>query len=279
MATGITARDKKLLYMLGIIVIVSLFYIIGIRPLNRKITKLEDRIEDAQVEHDTIKMKLYQLDMITDFKENAETMADKLSSRYYGMMVSADVDKLITNKALGYGLKINNLSIQTGKEPVNVLAYTNSEAFATQQRIIEAQESSVDTDTESEASDASKDTSSKADDGMVDIDVLASINQESGIYEVTDTKPADVYSTSMILDVYGPHDKAQALLDDIIKDKALRVTSYQWTDMTTLPYEYVNGELVPIEQESSNRLVINFDLYMYDGSDFKAMAKQEQEGK
>ena len=62
MTTGITARDKKLLYMLGIIVIVSLFYIIGIRPLNRKIAKLDDQIDDAQVEHDTIKMKLYQLD-------------------------------------------------------------------------------------------------------------------------------------------------------------------------------------------------------------------------
>ena len=41
MTTGITARDKKLLYMLGIIVIVALFYIIGIRPLNRKITAID----------------------------------------------------------------------------------------------------------------------------------------------------------------------------------------------------------------------------------------------
>lgn len=276
MATGITARDKKLLYMLGIIVIVSLFYIIGIRPLNRKIAKLEDKIDDAQVEHDTIKMKLYQLDMITDFKESAETMADKLSSRYYDRMVPADVDKLITNKALGYGLKVNNLSIQTGKEPANVLAYANSEAFAAQQRAMESAESSADSQADSEASE---DTASSVSDDMVDIDVLASINQESGIYEVTDTTSAEVYNTSMILDVYGLHDKAQALLDDIINDKALRVTSYQWTDMTTLPYQYVNGELVQVEQESGNRLVINFDLYMYDGSDFKAMAKQDQEGK
>ncbi|MBR1599293.1 MAG: type II secretion system protein M [Lachnospiraceae bacterium] len=276
MATGITARDKKLLYMLGIIVIVSLFYIIGIRPLNRRITKLEDKIDDAQVEHDTIKMKLYQLDMITDFKESAEAMADKLSSRYYDSMVPADVDKLITNKALGYGLKINNLGIQTGKEPANVLAYVNSEAFAAQQRAIEAAESSADSVADSEASE---DAASSVSDDMVDIDVLASINQESGIYEVADTTSAEVYITSMVLDVYGPHDKAQSLLDDIINDKALRVTSYQWTDMTTLPYQYVNGELVQVEQESGNRLVINFDLYMYDGSDFKAMAKQDQEGK
>ena len=83
----------------------------------------------------------------------------------------------------------------------------------------------------------------------------------------------------MTLDVYGAHDKAQALLDELIKNPALRVTSFQWTDTTSLPYQYIDGELVQLEQENGNRLVINFDLYMYDGTDFKAMALQDQEGK
>ena len=223
-------------------------------------------------------MKLYQLDMINNFKDNAESMAKDLSSRYYEMMVSADVDKLITNKALGYGLKVNNLSIQSGKEPAAVLAYTNSEAFANEQAYVEANEN-AGAASEEEEDENSSDDSSKTDENMVDIDVLASINQESGIYNVVDTTSAEVYITSMVLDVYGSHDKAQALLDDIINNKALRVTSYQWTDVTTLPYQYINGEFVQTEQENGNRLVICFDFYMYDGSKFKAMAEEEQEGK
>ena len=58
MTTGITARDKKLLYMLGLIVIAALFFIIGIRPLNRKISKIDEKLDDAQVLHDSIKMKI-----------------------------------------------------------------------------------------------------------------------------------------------------------------------------------------------------------------------------
>ncbi len=281
MTTAITARDKKLLYMLGIIVIVALFYIIGIRPINRKITAINKDIDDEQVVYDTIKMKLYQLDLIEDFKVNAENMVEEMSSRYYEMMSSAEADKFITNKALSYNLKVNNLSIQTGKEPVSVLAYSNSEAWKLQEQAIEAAEMDTellsDDDIYSEKTDKDNAADKSINDNMVDIDQLASINLEGGIYNVSNTLPADVYATTMVIDVYGARDKTQAFLDDLIKNPALRVTSYQWTDMTTLPYQYVDGELVQIEQESGNRLVINVDLYMYDGTDFKKLAESEED--
>ncbi len=288
MTTGITARDKKLLYMLGLIVIAALFFIIGIRPLNRKISAIEEKVDDAQVLHDSIKMKLYQLGMIEEFKESAEKMAKELSSRYYERQVAADVDKLVTNKALGYGLKVNNLSIQSSKEPVALLAYANSEAWALKERAMEAaanaeaeeKDSSTDkkSDKEDKKSDkkdkdSSEDDSKKASEGMVDIETIASINNEEGIYNVEDTTGADVYATTLMLDVYGPHDKAQAMLDEIIANKSFRVLSYQWSESTEFPYEYVDGELVQVVQENSDRLIINFDMYMYDGSAFKALTE------
>ena len=288
MTTGITARDKKLLYMLGLIVIAALFFIIGIRPLNRKISAIEEKVDDAQVLHDSIKMKLYQLGMIEEFKESAEKMTKELSSRYYERQVAADVDKLVTNKALGYGLKVNNLSIQSSKEPVALLAYANSEAWALKERAMEAaanaeaeeKDSSTDkkSDKEDKKSDkkdkdSSEDDSKKASEGMVDIETIASINNEEGIYNVEDTTGADVYATTLMLDVYGPHDKAQAMLDEIIANKSFRVLSYQWSESTEFPYEYVDGELVQVVQENSDRLIINFDMYMYDGSAFKALTE------
>ena len=288
MTTGITARDKKLLYMLGLIVIAALFFIIGIRPLNRKISAIEEKVDDAQVLHDSIKMKLYQLGMIEEFKESAEKMAKELSSRYYERQVAADVDKLVTNKALGYGLKVNNLSIQSSKEPVALLAYANSEAWALKEGAMEAaanaeaeeKDSSTDkkSDKEDKKSDkkdkdSSEDDSKKASEGMVDIETIASINNEEGIYNVEDTTGADVYATTLMLDVYGPHDKAQAMLDEIIANKSFRVLSYQWSESTEFPYEYVDGELVQVVQENSDRLIINFDMYMYDGSAFKALTE------
>ncbi len=288
MTTGITARDKKLLYMLGLIVIAALFFIIGIRPLNRKISAIEEKVDDAQVLHDSIKMKLYQLGMIEEFKESAEKMTKELSSRYYERQVAADVDKLITNKALGYGLKVNNLSIQSSKEPVALLAYANSEAWSLKERAMEtaanAEAEEEDSSTEKKSDkedkksdkkdkDSSEDDSKKASEGMVDIETIASINNEEGIYNVEDTTGADVYATTLMLDVYGPHDKAQAMLDEIIANKSFRVLSYQWSESTEFPYEYVDGELVQVVQENSDRLIINFDMYMYDGSAFKALTE------
>lgn len=286
MSTGITARDKKLLYMLGLIVIAALFFIIGIRPLNRKITALDERIDDAQVLHDSIKMKIFQLDMIEEFKENSEKMTEELSSRYYERKVAADVDKLITYKALDYGLKVNNLSIQSPKEPVTLLAYVNSEAFAAKERAAEAalyleeaeaeSENSSDNNSEDTLDDSTGNaTESSSNNGMVDIETLASINNEDGMYRIEDTTGADVYAASLMLDVYGNHDKVQALLDEIITNKAFRVTSYQWTDMTSLPYEYIDGELVEVAQESGNRLIVFFEMYMYDGSEFKKLTSGE----
>lgn len=294
MATGITARDKKLLYMLGLIVIAALFFIIGIRPLNRKINSIEEKIDDAQVLHDSIKMKIMQLDMIEEFKSNAEKMTDELSSRYYERQMAADVDRLVTNKALGYGLKVNNFSIQSPKDPVALLAYVNSEAWAAKQKAIEAaqyvldEEEAADEDTAANAKsdkndkDKGEDTedssTTKASDGMVDIEALASINNEEGMYNIEDTTGADVYAASLMLDVYGSHDKVKALLDEIVDNKAFRVTSYEWTDLDSLPYEYVNGELVKIAEESGNRLIVNFDMYMYDGSAFKELLEGNAEG-
>lgn len=291
MATGITARDKKLLYMLGLIVIAALFFIIGIRPLNRKINSIEEKIDDAQVLHDSIKMKIMQLDMIEEFKSNAEKMTDELSSRYYERQMAADVDRLVTNKALGYGLKVNNFSIQSPKDPVALLAYVNSEAWAAKQKAIEAaqyvldEEEAADEDTAAnDKSDKDKDenaedsSTTKASDGMVDIEALASINNEEGMYNIEDTTGADVYAASLMLDVYGSHDKVKALLDEIVDNKAFRVTSYEWTDLDSLPYEYVNGELVKIAEESGNRLIVNFDMYMYDGSAFKELLEGNAEG-
>ena len=285
MTTGITARDKKLLYMLGIIVIAALFFIIGIRPTNRKIKTIDKEIDDAQVIHDTIKMKMFQLGTIQAFKNNAEDKAVELSSRYYDMMVPAEVDKLITNKALSYGLKVNNLNIKSSNEPVSLLAYTNSEAYALHQKAMEDAillQNTTGASSTSESSTTGVDSSNgdsavSSDDGMVDIEVLASINSDSGVYSVEDTTSADVYVTSMVLDVYGSRDKAQALLDDIIKNQSLRVTSYEWTQMTTLPYQYVDGQLVPVAQENGDRLIISFDMYMYSGAEFKKMVEEDSE--
>jgi type II secretory pathway component PulM len=138
MTTQITSRDKKLLYILGIIVIVAMFYILGIRPLNKKIDKTSVKLDDAQITHDTIEAKLYHLEIIKSFEEKAMTMAEELSSRYYEKMPSSDVDKLITNKALGHGLKVINLGIRTGKEPVVYNPYVNSEEMTKQIEAAEA---------------------------------------------------------------------------------------------------------------------------------------------
>ncbi len=268
MATGITARDKKLLYMLGIIVIASLFFIIGIRPMNRKIKKLDEEVESAQLQHDSIKMKLYQVDMIKEFSQNAEKLSSELSRRYLPTQPSAEIDRMITGKALGYGLKVNNLAIRLNPSPVVMNPYVNSEAWKKRQWVLEAMQYSESLEEDGEPS---------ASEGMIDIDALASINQDDGMYQAADTSQAGVYMASMMLDVYGAYDKDQALLDELMKHSSMRVTSYRWENTTSLPFEYVDGKLVETQAQGGRRLVINFDLYMFDASTFETQEETTEE--
>ncbi|MCR5702070.1 MAG: type II secretion system protein M [Lachnospiraceae bacterium] len=276
MTSGITARDKKLLYGLGIIVIIALFYIIGIRPINRKIKTLNTNIEDAQVIHDSIKMKIYHLDMIKEFETTAKKKVDELSSRYYETMVPADVDKMITSKALGRGLKVVNLSIRRGDSPAILSAYVNSQVWQEHQKVLEqsVSDATIDNTTTTESQTTTSATTENATattEALLNIETLASINDDTGMYKLEDTSSSGVYATSLVLDVYGDKDKAQLLLDELINDKSINVTAYEWSDMTTLPYQYVNGELVKTEDGVGARLVVSFDMFMYDGSDYEEL--------
>lgn len=98
------------------------------------------------------------------------------------------------------------------------------------------------------------------------------------MYTVADTSQAGVYMASLMLDVYGSADKDQALLDELMQHPSMRVTSYRWENATALPFEYVNGVLVETQAEASKRLVINFDLYMYDGSAYEQTTEAQEEG-
>ena len=262
--SSITERDKKLLYGLGIIVIVALFYVIGIRPLNQKINKLEDKIDSAQVEHDGIKMKIFQLETLKEFESDALAMNNELSSRYYSVMVPAEIDRMLTGKALGYGLKVNNLLIQKANDNVQLLPYTHSDEWTKYQQSI------ADGTSEESASD-----SSLEGEVEVNLDAMAALNNEYGMYYVSNTSYSDVYATKVTLDVYGNREKAQELLDELINDKAMRITYYEWGNMSSLPVQYVNGELVAINVDNPGRLVINIEFYMYDGTEFNAMMEEK----
>ena len=282
MTTEITARDKKLLYGLGIIVIVALFYIIGIRPLDRKIKKTKTQKAVTQVEFDTAKMKLFQLDTLTEFEENAIQKTNELSARYYKPMVSAEVDRMFTKKALGYGLKVNNLYIKSGSNPVALLAYSYSQAFKDHtdaMEYLQAKEVAT-TEATTEASTekgAEVTTTPTTDSSLVDVETLGAINSEFGMHTVSDTTPADVYATRVTLDVYGDKEKAQSLLDELIKDKSLKVYAYVWSDYNAAPVRYENGELVAVNGANYKKLIIDFDMYMYNSERFdKLKASDEQ---
>ena len=254
----ITERDKKILYVLGMILLVTLFFVIGIRPLNRRINTLDKQIDAAVELHDTIKMKLFQLDMLEEFRHTGEEMIRDLSEDYYGAMLPAETGRLITDLALSYDLRVNNLRIDAGKEPVNLLAYVHSKAFEAQKQAL------LESKTASSGATAGS-------DGLVDVEELASIRNDYGIYQVTDTTSSEVYATTIDLDVVGDEQQEKALLDELITNRSMRVISYKWAEMTGLPYQYVDGELTRIGGENSRRLIVRFDLYMYDGTAFETL--------
>ncbi|MCR4717931.1 MAG: type II secretion system protein M, partial [Lachnospiraceae bacterium] len=134
MNTNITERDKKLLYGLGIIVIVALFFIIAIRPLSKSINAKQEKIEEEQITHDVMQTKIQYNSVVQAYVETMTKNVEEKSKRYYKVMDSSAVDRIFTNYALDHSLVVSNLSISMPEETVLFGPYPYSESYKLQEQ-------------------------------------------------------------------------------------------------------------------------------------------------
>ena len=121
MEATLTARDKKLLYILGFIVIAFVFGWILMRPVIRSIITTNEEIASAQAlkqQNENKSLGLMSAQILMDkFEEDLETATEE----YYAPMDSSEIDKMFTMYVLGFGLRAKDLALEE-------MPYKHSEA-------------------------------------------------------------------------------------------------------------------------------------------------------
>ncbi len=250
MNSTMTERDKKLLYMLGFIIIIFFFIIAFIRPLLRAINKNNEAIAEAQVVHDEIELKMERLPVLEAYKEKVSKKVDGYAKRYYEVMDSTKIDELLTGYVLGHGLKAVNLYIDMPKESEVLVAYINSDEW--EEEVNNVSSSVSVTDEEYDAF------------GISSAPVIEDLNSlDDAVDEVMDTSRAGIYAATVTIDAYGTPENLQKLLDDLVANPSIRVTGFNWLETAGSGFSYVDGQLVELE-EKDMQLQINLEVYMYD---------------
>lgn len=123
MKLKITQHDKKLLYFLAIFIIVVGFGGLVIRPLIVCNLQVSKKVEKAQEEKSDLEQKV---GLSASSKKVYDTLLKDLKksvSDFYPMMKSEEIDKMITDLLLDYGVFSRDLDIQIGTDEAQLKPY------------------------------------------------------------------------------------------------------------------------------------------------------------
>lgn len=236
MKSNMSQKDKRLiLFMFLFVVVVGIGYW-GIIPQIKQYNKLEGEIEEQEALKSINEQKVANYIFVeTQCDEFEANMAeDKL--KFFDRMKEADVDKLLTNKALKYQLESLNLSIRIDSQPSNRMAYRYSDLYAQQlsweEERIRAAKALKDVESDEDLlADATG--SKKKDDKDKDDKEEKVVEQEIvDIFGNTDTVGTnnDIYAARVSMTLGGEKANLRAFLQEIMdSDKEILITSFAWS--------------------------------------------------
>ncbi|MBQ6231611.1 MAG: hypothetical protein IJJ74_10920 [Eubacterium sp.] len=239
MKTQMTERDKKLLVGMFIFVIIVAIGYWGIIPQIKAYNKLGTKIDKEEVTKNINEQKVSNLIFVESMcEEYEETMADN-KAKFYDMMTEAEIDFLLTTKAVSRNLEAYSLSIEIPSSPSDRKAYIYSQLYQDQ----------LEWDSQRELLYMGTDEDEE--------DLLGTGDDKSSNKETTEDETVDIWgNTDMVgenTDIYvakvsislgGDEAQLKAYLDDIMaSEKKILITSFSWGE-----YRTQQAVEVPVEE-------------------------------
>ena len=274
----LTARDKKLLYMLVFIVIIFVFGWYLIRPLYKKTVEDQEKIIVASSLQAANESKVIGLSSVQSLNDKFAADLSECTSDYYEYMDSSEIDKLVTSYILKQGLLARDLTIQMPDEYVSETPYLYSGITVNNSSV---SDSSYDELTTVEATDEKKDTdeekiksSSYYKDAVLgfltgyhteELSIVATPMESyaSGERSADSTQSSEILCVQLSIVVEGDPKIEQAVIDDLTHNPSLRVTGFNWIDLDPVTFILEDGSIAVVESELS-QLQISVNLYMKD---------------
>lgn len=270
METKITERDKKLLYILGFIVIAFIFGWLIMRPMLVTINKTEESIIAAENLKRQNEFKVTGISTARTLVERFRTDLDDSMAVYYEPMDSSEIDKMITSYVLKKGLYAKDLIISMPYQTVEEVPYEYSEAAVKAERL-----ESMD-DKKSSAGENDGSVSADSALGMLFDYSESPMEAYTGAQgEIADTSSAGVYCAEITIVMTGDPDTEQALLDEVMYMPSVRLTGFAWDDVAPVAVTDEEG-MTEIVESNDKQLTVMLNLYMYD-KDSAGLAQADDE--
>ena len=277
MKTNLTEKDKRLLLIMFIFVIVVGIGYWGILPQIKAYKELGGEIEKQEVLKSVNEQKVANVFFVeAQCEEYEEAMAaDK--EKFYDMMSEADIDRMLTTMAIKNGLEAFSFSINIPGSPSDRKAYIYSDLYQQQLEYEASEAMMVQSELDKEDEEILEGGSEKKDDkDDKDSDDESKQSEVVDIFGNTDAigTNTDIYAAKVTFTLGGNEKDLHNFLNQIINsEKKILITSYSWGEYKTTR-EVVNptveeGEEGRITQEqiTLKSLTISMEIYMCDKVD------------
>ena len=275
MKSNLTEKDKRLLLIMFIFVVVVGIGYWGILPQIKAYRELESEIEDQEVLKSINEQKVANVIFVESQCDEYEAAMAEDKEKFYDMMTEAQIDRMLTTMAIKNGLEAFSFSINIPDSPTERKAYIYSDLYQQQLQYEEAQKLAFESELEKEDEDLldTSDSKDKKDKKDKDSDDKKKEPEMVDLFGDTETigTNTDIYAAKVTFSLGGKEQDLHNFLNQIINsEKKILITSYSWGEYQTTK-EVVNptveeGEEGRITQEvvTSKSLTISMEIYMCD---------------
>lgn len=249
MKLEMTQKDKNLLIMLSIFVIVVCIGYWGIYPVVKGIVNTNKEITTQKETKEENELKLTQVPMMEADNERFSNEIQGVRESFFPMMESAEIDKYFTELVLGYNLSAYDLAIQMPKEETALNPYVYSKRAA--QEETETTEVPQGAKAERAEIEAAEESGGMSTDNMSDLIPMPDEKVTTGIYNATIT-----------LRLGGKESDLLRLIEDLSNsDKKIRVCNYSWSEERSITNLTEEGEY---DLKTERVLTLTLEVYMYE---------------
>ena len=250
----LTKRDKKLLILLGIILVVTGFVFLAIKPLAVRLKETKANLEKEEELREINQKKISLYSDLADYDDALHKKIEKNVEDFYEMMTSEEIDRMLTDMALGYHLEARNLDIQIPEEEEKLEPYVFSEAAKNKLENDSGYESI------SGAAGMYDVEAMMEEKSMLSEDAKDTQEEETEAIE-EDTLTFGIHTAQISMQLSGSEENLKAMLENLLKkNKSLRLTGYSFDRN----YNVYAGEYLGSVVRTENVLNITMEIYMYE---------------
>ena len=112
MTLKVRESDKKILIVLGLVLVILGLTLGVLMPLAEDTQELSEKITEAEIEKQEKEMKVVSLPGIRTREEQSQKDLTAMQDKYYPVMKSVEIDRMMTNTAVNCGIQVTNMDIK-----------------------------------------------------------------------------------------------------------------------------------------------------------------------